>query len=137
MFKFASCDGCQLTLLDCEDELLPLADEMDIAHFVEASSDIQPGPYDLSLVEGSVSTPEHLERIRRIRTASRYLVTIGACATAERCPGPAQLRRRRRIPRRRLRRARLHRVSRHLHPPSRPTSPSTSNCAAAPSTADS
>ncbi|MEV5378289.1 oxidoreductase [Streptomyces nondiastaticus] len=82
VFKFASCDGCQLTLLDCEDELLPLAAEIEIAHFAEASSDVQPGPYDLSLVEGSVSTPEHLERIRRIRAESRHLVTIGACATA-------------------------------------------------------
>ncbi|GGV80727.1 MULTISPECIES: oxidoreductase [Streptomyces] len=82
VFKFASCDGCQLTLLDCEDELPALAGEVEIAHFLEASSDIAPGPYDLALVEGSVSTPEHLERIRRIRAASRHLVTIGACATA-------------------------------------------------------
>lgn len=57
VFKFASCDGCQLTLLDCEDELLGLAHEMEIAHFLEASGDVGPGPYDLALVEGSVSTP--------------------------------------------------------------------------------
>jgi coenzyme F420-reducing hydrogenase gamma subunit len=82
VFKFASCDGCQLTLLDCEDELLPLADRMDIAHFLEASGDVRPGPYDLSLVEGSISTGEDAERIRRIRAESRHLVTIGACATA-------------------------------------------------------
>ncbi|WP_030844040.1 oxidoreductase [Streptomyces sp. NRRL F-4474] len=82
VFKFASCDGCQLTLLDCEDELLALAAEVDIAHFAEASSDAAPGPYDLALVEGSVSTPEHLDRVRRIRAESRHLVTIGACATA-------------------------------------------------------
>ncbi|KAB7833942.1 oxidoreductase [Streptomyces mobaraensis] len=82
VFKFASCDGCQLTLLDCEDELLPLADRIEIAHFAEASGDIRPGPYDLALVEGSVSTPEHLERVRRVRAESRHLVTIGACATA-------------------------------------------------------
>ncbi|MFJ3974167.1 oxidoreductase [Streptomyces sp. NPDC090021] len=82
VFKFASCDGCQLTLLDCEDELLAIAAELDIAHFTEASSDTAPGPYDLALVEGSVSTPEHLDRIRRIRAESRHLVTIGACATA-------------------------------------------------------
>ncbi|MGW9030293.1 NADH-quinone oxidoreductase subunit B family protein [Streptomyces sp. NPDC055722] len=82
VFKFASCDGCQLTLLDCEDELLGIADELEIAHFLEASSDVAPGPYDLALVEGSISTPEHLERIQRIRAESRYLVTIGACATA-------------------------------------------------------
>ncbi|WP_225848853.1 oxidoreductase [Streptomyces sp. HPF1205] len=82
VFKFASCDGCQLTLLDCEDELLALAGEVRIAHFLEASSDVEPGPYDLALVEGSVSTPEQAERIRRVRERSRHLVTIGACATA-------------------------------------------------------
>ncbi|MFF7144155.1 MULTISPECIES: NADH-quinone oxidoreductase subunit B family protein [Streptomyces] len=82
VFKFASCDGCQLTLLDCEDELLGIAEELEIAHFLEASGDIGSGPFDLSLVEGSVSTPEHLERVRCIRDASRHLVTIGACATA-------------------------------------------------------
>ncbi|GGX79634.1 oxidoreductase [Streptomyces anandii] len=82
VFKFASCDGCQLTLLDCEDELLGIAGELEIAHFPEASSDVAPGPYDLALVEGSVSTPEHLARVRRIRAESRHLVTIGACATA-------------------------------------------------------
>lgn len=82
VFKFASCDGCQLTLLDCEDELLAIDAELEITHFLEASSAVAPGKYDLSLVEGSVSTPEHVERIRRIRADSRHLVTIGACATA-------------------------------------------------------
>ncbi|MFE7607046.1 NADH-quinone oxidoreductase subunit B family protein [Streptomyces celluloflavus] len=82
VFKFASCDGCQLTLLDCEDELLPLAEEVDIVHFLEASSAVAPGPYDLALVEGSITTAEDAARIRRVRAASRRLVTIGACATA-------------------------------------------------------
>ncbi len=82
VFKFASCDGCQLTLLDCEDDLLPLAAKLRITHFVEASSTTIDGPYDLALVEGSISTPDHLARIREIRATSRHLVTIGACATA-------------------------------------------------------
>ncbi|MEU2156043.1 oxidoreductase [Streptomyces sp. NPDC019396] len=82
VFKFASCDGCQLTLLDCEDELLAIAEDIEVAHFLEASSDIGRGPYDLSLVEGSITTAEDAERIRRIRADSRHLVTIGACATA-------------------------------------------------------
>ena len=82
VWKFASCDGCQLTLLDCEDELLALADMVTIAHFLEASSAVQPGPYDVSLVEGSVTTSRDAERIRQIREQSRMLVTIGACATA-------------------------------------------------------
>jgi coenzyme F420-reducing hydrogenase gamma subunit len=82
VWKFASCDGCQLTLLDCEDELLALASEVRIAHFLEASSAVLPGPYDLSLVEGSICTAADAERIRGVREQSKALVTIGACATS-------------------------------------------------------
>jgi coenzyme F420-reducing hydrogenase gamma subunit len=82
VWKFASCDGCQLTLLDCQDELLPLAAEVEIAHFTEASSADVAGPYDISLVEGSVTTREDAARIGEIRAASGILVTIGACATS-------------------------------------------------------
>jgi sulfhydrogenase subunit delta len=82
VWKFASCDGCQLALLDCEDELLTLADRVEIAYFPEASSTVVAGPYDLSLVEGSISVPGDVERIEQVRAASRHLVTIGACATA-------------------------------------------------------
>ena len=82
VWKFASCDGCQLTLLDCEDELLTLAETVHIAHFPEMSRATVAGPYDVSLVEGSITTPDDAERIREIRAGSRRLVTIGACATA-------------------------------------------------------
>ena len=82
VWKFASCDGCQLSLLDCEDELLQLADRIEIAYFLEASRATVKGPYDLSLVEGSITTPHDAERIQQVRRASRRLVTIGACATA-------------------------------------------------------
>ena len=82
VWKFASCDGCQLSLLDCEDELLAVADRVQIAYFLEATRATVDGPYDLSLVEGSVTTAHDVERIRQIRAASRRLVTIGACATA-------------------------------------------------------
>jgi coenzyme F420-reducing hydrogenase gamma subunit len=82
VWKFASCDGCQLSLLDCEDELLELAGEIEIANFLEATRAVVKGPYDLSLVEGSITTPHDAERIHQIRRASKYLVTIGACATA-------------------------------------------------------
>ena len=82
VWKFASCDGCQLSLLDCEDELLPLAGEIELAYFLEARRATVEGPYDLSLVEGSITTPEDAERIRQVREMSRRLVTIGACATA-------------------------------------------------------
>ena len=82
VWKFASCDGCQLSLLDCEDELLAVVDEVDIANFPEASRAVVKGPYDLSLVEGSITTPHDAERIHQVRRVSKFLVTIGACATA-------------------------------------------------------
>ncbi len=82
VWKFASCDGCQLTVLNCEDELLTLAAEVEIAYFPEATRAVVEGPYDVSLVEGSVTTPEDAERIRHVREVSRRLVTIGACATS-------------------------------------------------------
>jgi coenzyme F420-reducing hydrogenase gamma subunit len=82
VWKFASCDGCQLSLLDCEDELLAVAGEIEIAHFLEATSAVSGGPYDVSLVEGSVTTPHDAERIQEVRRISRRLVTIGACATS-------------------------------------------------------
>jgi len=82
VFKFASCDGCQLTLLDCEDELLPISEHVEIAQFLEASKAVEEGPYDLTLVEGSITTESDARRIREIRAQSKFLITIGACATA-------------------------------------------------------
>ncbi|HEX9259848.1 MAG TPA: hypothetical protein VF855_09965 [Acidimicrobiales bacterium] len=82
VWKFASCDGCQLSLLDCEDELLAVAGAIDIAYFLEAGASRVDGSYDLSLVEGSITTPADEERIQQVRAVSRKLVTIGACATA-------------------------------------------------------
>ena len=83
VFKFSSCDGCQLALLSLEDELLSLAGEVEIAYFLEARSRILPGPYDVALVEGSITTAEDVERIQAVRKDSKFLVTIGACATWE------------------------------------------------------
>jgi len=81
VWKFSSCDGCQLSLLDCEDELLAVAGAVEIAYFLEASSATAKGPYDLTLVEGSITTPHDAERIHEIRRNSKFLVSIGACAT--------------------------------------------------------
>ena len=82
VWKFASCDGCQLSLLDCEDELLTVTGEIEIANFLEASRAVIRGPYDLSLVEGSILTSHDAERIHKIRRISKILITIGVCATA-------------------------------------------------------
>lgn len=80
--KMASCDGCQLTLLDLEDELIAIGQRFDLVEFPEATSRRSSGPYDVLLVEGSISTPEQHEQIVDLRSQTKLLVTIGACATA-------------------------------------------------------
>ena len=82
VFKMASCDGCQLQLLDAEEALLELAGAIEIVNFAEASSRMELGPYDVTLVEGSISTPEHIDQVKEIRAQSAFLMTIGACATS-------------------------------------------------------
>jgi sulfhydrogenase subunit delta len=82
VFKFSSCDGCQLQLLNMEDEILALANEVEIAYFLEARRRALPGPYDVALVEGSVTTPDEVERIKQIRGQAKFLVALGTCATA-------------------------------------------------------
>jgi sulfhydrogenase subunit delta len=80
--KFASCDGCQLTLLDLEDELLAIAEKVDVVEFAEATSRRSGGPFDVLFVEGSISAPEQVDEIVKLRAVTKTLVTIGACATA-------------------------------------------------------
>lgn len=82
VWKFSSCDGCQLSLLDCEEQLLDVLGAVEIAFFPEATRRVLPGPYDISLVEGSVTTPHEAELVHRIRRTSKVLITIGACATS-------------------------------------------------------
>lgn len=82
VYKFASCDGCQLAFLNLGTVLLELAELVDIVHFPEMGVVNPPATADITFVEGSISTPEHVEQIKAIREQSRYLITIGACATA-------------------------------------------------------
>ena len=77
VYKFSSCDGCQLSLLNLEDELLELVGAVEVAYFLEARRRELPPPYEIGLVEGSVSTPEEEERIHRVRRDCRFLVAIG------------------------------------------------------------
>jgi len=80
--KFTSCDGCQLAFLNLGEQLLEVFELVDIVHFAEAGAVDPEATVDVAFVEGSISTPHELERIRRVRANSKYLITIGACATA-------------------------------------------------------
>ncbi|AHE68018.1 sulfhydrogenase subunit delta [Legionella oakridgensis] len=80
--KFTSCDGCQLAFLNAGEALLMLTDLVEVVHFAEAGYLDLATPVDITFVEGSVSTPDEIERIKKIRKQTTYLITIGACATA-------------------------------------------------------
>lgn len=82
VYKFSSCDGCQLSILNMEDQLLELANLVDIAYFLEATRAQKPGPYDIALVEGSVTTPHEIERIKQVRAQARTVIALGTCATS-------------------------------------------------------
>jgi sulfhydrogenase subunit delta len=82
VYKFSSCDGCQLSILNLEDELLDLVGVVEVAYFLEARRQTLPGPYDIALVEGSITTPREAEHIQEIRKQAKTLVAIGACATS-------------------------------------------------------
>jgi sulfhydrogenase subunit delta len=82
VYKFSSCDGCQLSILNLEDELLDLAEALDVAYFLEATRSVHPGPYDIAIVEGSVTTDHEVERIQEIRRGARMLIALGTCAAA-------------------------------------------------------
>ncbi|ANJ66361.1 sulfhydrogenase subunit delta [Halothiobacillus diazotrophicus] len=80
--KFSSCDGCQLAFLNLGEPLLVLAETVDILHFAEAGPIDEDAVVDIAFVEGSIATSKDAERLAKIRENSRYVVTIGACATA-------------------------------------------------------
>jgi sulfhydrogenase subunit delta len=82
VYKFSSCDGCQLQILNLEDQLLDVVGAVEVAYFLEARRQELPPPYDIGLVEGSISTAEEEERIHKIRRDCKFLVAIGACANS-------------------------------------------------------
>ncbi|RLF98033.1 MAG: oxidoreductase, partial [Candidatus Wolframiiraptor sp.] len=81
VFKLSSCSGCQQQIIDLGEDLLALTEKIEIAYFLEASSKTSPGPYDVALIEGSVSTPQEVELVKEIRENSKIVVAVGSCAT--------------------------------------------------------
>jgi len=78
-FDFTSCEGCQLSKLNLEDDLLAILGLVEIVNFREALSE-RSDDYDIAFVEGSISTPHCIERIHEIRRRAKLLVALGACA---------------------------------------------------------
>ena len=80
IFDFACCEGCQLQIVNLEEEILDLLGGVDVVEWREAMSE-QSHEYDIAIVEGSITRPEDKERLEVIRSRAKVLVAIGACAT--------------------------------------------------------
>jgi coenzyme F420-reducing hydrogenase gamma subunit len=82
VIKLASCDGCQLAFLNLGEQLLELWDLVEIVHFAEAGPLGDLTDLSITFIEGSISTREDRDLVRKVRAETRFLVTIGACATS-------------------------------------------------------
>ena len=78
---FTGCAGCQLSILDLENELLDLLGLVDIIDFRMAMSGNKKGPYDILFVEGSIVNKHQEEELIELREKAKVLVAIGSCAS--------------------------------------------------------
>lgn len=80
IFDFACCEGCQLQIVNMEEEILDLLTLVQPVEWREAMSD-QSEEYDIAIVEGSITRPGDEEKLKTIRARAKILVALGACAT--------------------------------------------------------
>jgi len=80
IFDFACCEGCQLQIVNMEEELLNLISAVNPVEWREAISD-HSDEYDIAIVEGSITRADDAEQLREIRARAGILIALGACAT--------------------------------------------------------
>ena len=80
IFDFACCEGCQLQIVNLEEEILNLIDLVDVVEWREAMSE-QSHEYDIAIIEGSITRPEDAQKLEVIRSRAKILIALGACAT--------------------------------------------------------
>ncbi|RKY10975.1 MAG: cytochrome B, partial [Planctomycetota bacterium] len=80
IFDFACCEGCQLQIVNLEEEILNLIDVVDVVEWREAMSE-QSHEYDIAIIEGSITREEDAKRLEVIRSRAKILIALGACAT--------------------------------------------------------
>jgi len=80
IFDFSCCEGCQLQIVNLEEELLNLIGAVEMVEWREAMSE-QSDEYDVAIIEGSITRAEDEERLKKIRRRAKVLIALGACAT--------------------------------------------------------
>jgi len=78
-FDFSCCEGCQLQVLNLEEEILDLLGQVEIVQFREAMTE-KGEDYQIAFIEGSIQREAGIERVKKIREKADVLVALGACA---------------------------------------------------------
>jgi len=89
IISLASDFGCQVQMTNMEDHLLDVLAQFDLAYWQLASSGHLPETYDVAVIEGAVTTEEHVETLKRVREIASSVIVIGACAVSGGIPGLA------------------------------------------------
>jgi coenzyme F420-reducing hydrogenase gamma subunit len=79
VFDFTGCEGCELQLANKEETLGAFLSAVEVVDFREVSS-ARGDDYDVALIEGAISRPDEVERLKTIRQRAKLLVAMGSCA---------------------------------------------------------
>lgn len=80
------CSGCHMSFLDIDEQLLALADQVELVYSPLVDRKDFPNQVDITFVEGAVSSEADLNKIRHIRAHTRILVSLGDCAVTGNVP---------------------------------------------------
>jgi len=78
-FDFTGCEGCQLEVLNFDNELVELLKQVDIVNFREAMSE-KGEDYEIAFIDGAITSESEIPRIEEIRKQAKILVAMGSCA---------------------------------------------------------
>jgi len=75
-----------MSFLDMDENLIALAEKVDLVYSPLVDEKIFPEDVDIALVEGAVSSEEDLHKILHIRGRTKTLVSLGDCAVTANVP---------------------------------------------------
>jgi len=87
IYDFTDCEGCQVKLIELKEKLLILEKRIDIVNWRLGQENNKPGPFDISLIEGTPITQYEIDLLKKLRKESKILIGLGSCATLGGIPG--------------------------------------------------
>jgi len=87
IFEFTDCEGCEVEIVSLRDKFLLLEKRLDIVNWRLGQENNQPGPYDITIIEGTPITQHEIDMLKKLREESGVLIGLGACACMGGIPG--------------------------------------------------